>query len=213
MTNILIHLGRDKKAASAAEFAMVLPLLLIFLLGMLDVGRLMWTWNKAEKATQAGVRYAVATSMVSGELFDYRFTVDGGVSQGDAVPSTTFDYLICTEENDCTDDLADGTPACEGSACSEIEAVLDTNAFDGLVTRMQALFPEIETDNVVIEYKNIGLGFAGDPNGADVSPLVKVSLQNMTFHPITFMLFNGTITLPDFSAALTMEDGQGNVSN
>src|SRR3546814_1343600 len=57
-------LARNTRASSAAEFALVLPLLLIFLLGIIDVGRLMWTWNRAEKATQMGVRYAIAADMV-----------------------------------------------------------------------------------------------------------------------------------------------------
>jgi len=60
----LSHLVRETRGGSAAEFALVLPLLLIFLFGIIDVGRLMWTWNRAEKATQMGVRYAVVTDPV-----------------------------------------------------------------------------------------------------------------------------------------------------
>lgn len=66
---------------------MVLPLLLILLLGVIDVGRLMWTWNRAEKATQMGVRYAVATDMVPNGLAAYSFVVSGGLTQGDAIRS------------------------------------------------------------------------------------------------------------------------------
>ncbi|MFB9048905.1 TadE/TadG family type IV pilus assembly protein [Sphingobium indicum] len=201
MMRIVSRIALDRRASSAAEFALVLPLLLIFLLGMLDVGRLMWTWNRAEKATQAGVRYAVVTKFISDGLFDYPFTTKGGVGQGNAVPNLVFDHLICTQDNNCSD--------CTGTVCEDMEPSLDTTAFDDLVARMHDMLPQIGSENVEVEYRNVGLGFAGDPNGSGVAPLVTVKLQNLSFTPITFMLFNGSITLPSFSAALTMEDGQG----
>lgn len=202
---LLARVVRDSRAASAAEFALVLPLLLIFLIGILDVGRLMWTWNKAEKATQVGVRYAAVTDVASGQLFSFRFTVNAGVGQGNVVPNGVFDYLLCTEDNDCSN--------CSGTACDDIEPSLDSSAFNALVGRMQTMFPQIESNNVEVEYRNVGLGFAGDPNGSDVAPLITVRLKDMSFTPILLQLFGGTISLPSFSAALTMEDGQGSVSN
>ena len=88
-------------------------------------------------------------------------------------------------------------------------------AFNNVVNRMQKFMPQITSSAVQIDYDYSGLGYAGDPNGSDVSPLVRVSIRpnTLTFRPILFSLFNGTIPLPSFSAALTMEDGQGTVSN
>ena len=54
-------------------------------------------------------------------------------------------------------------------------------------------------------------GYAGDPNGIEISPLVTVRVQNLTFSPL--MLFGGNVSLPDFSYSLTMEDANGNSSN
>ena len=54
----------DRRASSAAEFAMVLPLLIMFLLGIIDVGRLLWTVNRIEKSTQMGVRFAIVTNPI-----------------------------------------------------------------------------------------------------------------------------------------------------
>ena len=42
---ILDRLFRDRAAASAAEFALVLPLLMVFLFGIIDAGRFMWDYN------------------------------------------------------------------------------------------------------------------------------------------------------------------------
>ena len=64
---------RCEKAASAAEFALVLPLLLILLFGTIDAGRFLWAMNRAEKATQMGARYAIVTDPVSTGLRRGRF--------------------------------------------------------------------------------------------------------------------------------------------
>ena len=40
--------ARDERATSAAEFALVLPVMLFFLLGIIDVGRFMWYVSQAE---------------------------------------------------------------------------------------------------------------------------------------------------------------------
>ena len=58
-------LATDCDGAAGAEFALVLPLLILFLFGMIDVGRYMWTINQLEKATQVGARWAVVTDMVA----------------------------------------------------------------------------------------------------------------------------------------------------
>ena len=47
---------RDDRGASAAEFTLVLPLLLLMLFGIIDTARFMWAVNRSEKAAQMGVR-------------------------------------------------------------------------------------------------------------------------------------------------------------
>jgi Flp pilus assembly protein TadG len=206
MRPAFVRLARDTRASSAAEFALVLPLLIIFLLGMIDVGRLMWTWNEAEKATQMGVRYAVATDMVPTGLQNYSFVVSDILTQGDTIPTSSFGSVTCTSTS-CT---------CAGSNCPAAWTTSpNTTAFNAIVARMQRFLPELTASGVQVSYANSGLGYAGDPNGSDVSPLVTVSIRpnTVTFRPITFALFRTTMNLPSFSAALTLEDGQGTVSN
>jgi len=201
----------DRRASSAAEFAMVLPLLLILLLGVIDVGRLMWTWNRAEKATQMGVRYAVATDMVPNGLAAYSFVVSGGLTQGDAIPQSAFGGASCLVNAGAVSCSCKSGGTCPSPLVSNSANAL--TAFNNIVNRMQLFMPEIASGNVTVDYDYSGLGYAGDPNGSDVSPLVRVSLKQLTFRPLLFRFFAGTITLPSFSAALTMEDGQGTTSN
>lgn len=186
---------RDERAGSAAEFALVLPLLLLFLLGIIDVGRLMWTWNKAEKATQMGVRYAAVTDFVPSTLATQNFALTNGVPGGDPVPTSQF-----------------STTRCDNATCTNSWGY-DSAAFARIVGRMQLMMPEIAAGNVLIDYDNVGLGYAGDPHGPDVAPLITVRLRQMSFQPLAGMVFGTSINLPDFSAALTAEDGSGTFSN
>jgi len=201
--SVIGRLLRSERAASAAEFALVLPLLLLLLFGIVDSGRFMWEYNQAEKATQMGVRYAVVTDPVLNGLYTYSFSISGGIPQGTAVPTTSFDTATCTN-GACT--CLPGGGFCNGTA-------YDATAFTNLVTRMSYMYPQIAASNVQIQYKNVGLGFAGDPDGPDVSPLVTVSLTGLQFHPITCLVFACSISMPDFRAGLTLEDATGTESN
>jgi len=197
-----VRLFADTRAASAAEFALVLPLLLIFIFGIIDAGRYMWEYNRAEKATQMGTRYAVVTAPVPSGLSSYSFSISDGVAQGTAVPTANFSSATCNNSS-CT--------CVGGNFCSSVG--YDSTAFNNIVTRMAQMYPPITPSNVQVIYQNVGLGFAGNPDGPDVSTLVTVNLTGLQFHPITCLVFACNISMPSFSAALTLEDASGSVSN
>lgn len=199
----------DERGGPAAEFAMVLPILIIFLLGTIDVGRLMWDWNRAEKATQMGVRYAVVTDMVPEDLVDYSFTIDGNIPQGTLIDDTVFGGVTCSGTTSTATCTCIDNSACDTAYLSNFDAT----AFNNIVNRINRFKPDVAAENVVVEYGYSGLGFAGDPNGPDVAPLVTIRLQNLDFQPLLTQIFGATVSLPDFSAALTLEDGQGTYSN
>lgn len=174
---------------------MVLPLLLLFIFGMIDAGRFMWEFNRAEKATQMGVRYAVVADLVPSGLATRNFALVDGIPGGDPVPTSAFGSASCnTTSCTCTG----------GGVCGSIG--YDATAFDNIVARMRAMYPPINDTRVTIEYQNVGLGYAGDPHGPDVAPLVTVRLTGMTFKPVTGLLFGLSFPMPSFSAALTGED-------
>jgi hypothetical protein len=88
----------------------------------------------------------------------------------------------------------------------------NTAGFDAIVTRMQAMYPRVNASRVIVEYRGSGVGYAGDPGGMDVSPLVTVKLQNVPFNPLVFFgLVN--FNLPSFATSLTAEDSSNIYSN
>lgn len=204
----MIWLGsflRDQRA-SAAEFALVVPLLLLLFLGTIDVGRYMWNLGQAEKATMMGARRAVVTDMIPSGLYSYSFAVSGTVPQGTVVPRANFPGVSCQSSG--------GTVACtcaSGGTCS-FPLTADQDAFDRLVVNMRTMYGGIGSDNVQVDYDWSGLGYSGDPNGSDVDPIVTVSLRNLPFRPI-FLGGLANLGLPGTSHSLTMEDGVGTFSN
>jgi hypothetical protein len=190
----------DRTGSSAVEFAAVLPLLLVLLLGIIDTGRFLWTYNRAEKATQMGARFAVVTNYISPALNSSYVGVDG-LTQGDPIPASEFGKITCTSSG-CS---------CSTTPCPTL-GTADTTAFDALVARVHAYMPEVTADNVTLEYSTSGLGYAGNPSGPDIAPLVTVKITGLQFTPLTsFLLF--TISMQTFTASLTAEDLSGAVSN
>src|SRR6185369_11615656 len=95
MKRLLARLWNSTSGSSAAEFALTLPLLLIFLFGIIDAGRFAWEYNKAEKATQIGARFAAVTDPVAPSLYNYDFTATG-LNAGDTIPSGSLGLITCT---------------------------------------------------------------------------------------------------------------------
>jgi len=194
MTRRLLAIARDRRASTAAEFAMVLPLLLLFLFGIIDVGRYMWTLNRIEKATQMGVRYAVVSDPVA-DVINTDFVNSYSIPGGNVVPAATFSDASCGSTGNCT----------VGGAASGING-RNAAAFTAIVTWMQNFYPLITASKVTVIYQNVGLGYSGDPGGPDVAPLTTVQVSNMQFQPM--ILFGGTVNLPVIKASLTQEDGE-----
>ena len=200
---------RDRRGSGAAEFALVLPLLLVFLLGILDVSRAMYVMNMATKATQMGARFAVVTDVIPPQLVAADYTGVAACDPGGTTVCGTGDQIVNT--------AALGTLSCTSTACScsgtcPSATTIDATAFTRLVDHMKLYYPELKPANVKIEFAGSGLGFAGDPTGTDVIPLVTVKLTGLTFSPVTLFSI-ASFTLPDFATTLSDESAVGQISN
>jgi Flp pilus assembly protein TadG len=207
------RLGTDRAGASAAEFALVLPLLILLLFGIIDAGRLLYEVNRAEKATQMGARYAIVTNVIPTQVIDEDYT---GTANCDDDGDGT--YENCVTGSDVRNPAALGLLTCTSSSCICTTSPCPSNAaipaasFTNLVNRMKAMRPDIAAANVQVQFRGSGVGFAGDPTGMDVVPLVTVRLVDMQFRPI--VLFGAiTFSLPAFATTLSAEDSVGTQAN
>jgi Flp pilus assembly protein TadG len=195
---------RDTRGSTVAEFAMVLPIVIFFLLGIVDAGRLMWTLNRIEKGTQMGVRYAAVTDPIPSNLLLRDFALQDSAVGGNAVSQGVFGNVTCSSADQGAQ-ASSISCNCSGSSCASganpIGATYSVPVFNNILDRVRWFTKDSLAVNVEVKYENVGLGYAGDPNGADVAPLITVTVKNFSF------------SLPDVKASLTMEDGAGTVSN
>lgn len=179
------------RGATMVETTITLVLMLALTFGIVEFGNALWQWNSAEKATKDGARLAATAGPVAQELKTW--------------DCATSAILLGTP---CSDPAAAtfGTITCSGATgnCSGGFA-FSSEAFGVILARMQAIFPRVQASNVVIEYRDVRLGFAG--RGRAV-PAITVRLVGMTytFTALDDLLGLGPITMPDFRATLTGED-------
>jgi hypothetical protein len=200
---------RDERGGGAVEFALVLPFLILMLFGIIDCGRWLWYYNMANKATQAGARVAAVTQIIPSGLASKSYVgeVVNGVTltQGDVIPASALPKITCSKSG--------GSVSCSCPSCSGLTLTpYSTTGWNSIVAQMQKMYPGIADTNVTVEYRGSGVGYAGDPGGMDVSPLVTVRLNGLQFKPITGFLL-ATMTMPQFATTLTAEDAVGSVSN
>ena len=58
LAHVPCHRGRGQEGLAAVEFALVAALLFTAMFGVIEMGRLLWTWNAAVEATRHGARLA-----------------------------------------------------------------------------------------------------------------------------------------------------------
>jgi hypothetical protein len=209
----LRSLLRRQDGASAAEFAIVLPLALLLLFGIIDVGRYAWTFNQLQKAAQTGVRVAVVTALVPQGLNSYDFTnrcPPAPLKMGDPICREAMPPIICQKPASA---VTCAFPAGVADDPALIGTV-DANAFDHIVDLMDDVTPDVTADKVKITYSGSGLGFLGDPHTdaagnplSDIAPVVTIEIAGSQMRAISMLGYG--LLLPTIKSSLTLEDGDG----
>ncbi len=94
---------RRQRGVAAVEFAAVAAVFFTILIGIMETGRLLWTWNAAAEATRLGARLAIVCSMVDSSYIKTRMR---RMLPALADTNVTIDYLNppFEEANNCTVD-------------------------------------------------------------------------------------------------------------
>jgi Flp pilus assembly pilin Flp len=185
---MLKHFIRNQGGASMAEYAVILMLLMILTFGIMDMGYALWQWNNAEKATQFGTRLAVVSGPLAPGLATFECGTAATVAgESCAVSGNSFGIVTCT-----------GT-GCDGPyGFSQPEA-------DRLLARMQLIFPQMQSENLIVEYEDLQLAFDG--RGSPVATVtVRIVNMNFEFLILNTLLGFTPIAMPEFRTTLTTED-------
>jgi Flp pilus assembly protein TadG len=200
---------RDETGAVFAEFALLLPMIVIVICGSIDFLNAFYQWNAAAKAVEVGARIAaVSDPVVIGLNNLSNQAVFNGLAPRSPIPSFT---VSCS----------DSTWSCTGTCSGIVTNSYDHVAMDRIIfgrgstacgdatsyyaTGMCDVLTAITPANVVIMYSHTGLGFVGRPGGP--LPTITVSLQNMKFK-LFFLtpLLGVDIAIPPMTTTMTAED-------
>lgn len=206
------RLWRDEAGGALVEATVLIPILFVFLFGLVDFLYAFTQWTAATKAVQVGARLAAVSDPVAtgltGTTNIATSAVNGTtVAVGDPMP----DFEVTCASGGCT---------CTRGSCPSMgtysSTAMDTILFGRGSTAcndatnyynagMCDIFQRIAAANVRIVYDQTGLGYAG--RSAGPVPTIAVSLQNLTFQ---FYFLNGlmgfaNIAMPAFTTTVTGE--------
>jgi Flp pilus assembly pilin Flp len=195
----------DDRGAAAVEFGIVASLLFFITFAVIEGAVAAWQWNAVEKAAQVGVRLAAVADPVASTLKDWNC----GFVNGASVPG------IRSGEPCLPNGATFATITCTGADTSCTDGTFDAVAYDAIRDRMRRAFAFVQDDNIVIEYRDSRLGYAGRPMGA--IPEITVRLTGIPFNfivldAISMLPLTGTtqvpgqIMMPDITATMMGED-------
>jgi Flp pilus assembly protein TadG len=110
MTRRLLALARDRAAATAVEFALIAPVLLVLLMGMAQFGITMNSYVMLTEAAADGARYLAlargAATPYTNTVAQVRATASG--LSGTVTVTTYINNVACSTDATCTTALAAG---------------------------------------------------------------------------------------------------------
>jgi Flp pilus assembly protein TadG len=195
---------RDPNGAVAVEFGLIGGLFMTILLGLMEFGTAYWQWNQAAKALQLGVRLAAVSDPVSSDLATLT-GISSTVEEGDPMPY--FQRICSGKDSQCSNGGTYSADAMRTIVYGRGNATCPT-----AVQRYPAMcqiFPRITPQNVIVEYTQTGLGFAGRPGGPLPSITIRLTGIDFDFVVLDTLLGLQRIPMSDLSATATAEDLRG----
>ena len=194
---------KDEGGGPAAEFTLVIFLLMSLTMAIVDFSRAVWQWNAAQKATQVAARIAVVRDPLYLQI-KYHFNCNP--------PPTTVLGMLCLDSatNTMRADCDFGTVVCTVDGCNGQAYDTDqAQKFAEIIDAMRYAYPFLEDSEVSITYTPTTLGFIGKPGG----PIAKVAaeISGVSFG-FMFLLPWGftTMEMQAFRTTLTSEDMSDN---
>lgn len=209
----LTRRARDQAGTTAVEMALLLFAVLAITVGVFDVGLATWNWFTTQKATQRAVRFAVESDAVASKFREFRAVTTLGVQAPtpldlNLVPAFTVRCLSDGSTVSCSCLTGGSTCTVGGGGGFDFADQVDPGAFTDILNHMQRMQPRIQSENLVVDYTNVGLGFAGRPE-LELIPQVAISLRNMSYEFFAldaFIPINGIIPMGSFDSTMTAED-------
>jgi Flp pilus assembly protein TadG len=184
----------DKRGTTAAEFALVIFVFSALILNSIDLSRQIWEINLSKTAVREGARLAAVRPIVSTWLNNLDPIATGLVAgNGDPIPVGTVATVTCSG----------ATSSCTGGS----NTAMNMTVFGEILARMRVFNPQIQAANVVIIYRHVGLGFAGNPFGPDTEPEISISLTGLNLTQGALSLLGvQAFTMPPLTTTISSED-------
>ncbi len=191
---------RDAAGTTAVEFALVGGLFILLIVGIMEFGYAFWQWNAAAKAVQLGARLAAVSDPVSSDLKSLT-GLSATVLPGDPMPY--FERVCSGATRQCSNGTYDA---------AAMNAIVYGRGNSACPTGPQTypamcrIFSRVKPENVVVEYVNTGLGFAGRPGGPVPTITVRLVGLNFAFVALSGLLGLGPVQMPGLATTVTGED-------
>lgn len=188
--------------AALVEAALVMPILLLIMFGLMELGLYFWNASLAGKAVQLGVRRAIVSDAVA-----VGPGLDPAESEGywDGLPPGLRCFPAPRETGPCPSFSVECDTVrrcdCTGGGCRFTFAA---ERLSPILQAMQAVMPSLRAENLRIGYATNGLGYVGRPVPVPVD--VTVSLIGVTYRPILLGDLMGSVLPLRASARLPGED-------
>lgn len=148
---------KNVDGAALVEFTLIMPILFLITFSVVEFSLVYNKFNSAQKATQLGARVAATRLVLEG-------VTDCGVTTNE--PAGTDCINVAGSSGWSVSCTGAGGGGCNATGMA---AVLST---------IQVYYPEVEANDVQIEFEGTGLGFVG--RGRPV-PAITVSINNITY--------------------------------